>query len=67
MFFSLQLTPLKPAVRSGGTQLLQIQKVGVNLQTLKSGGKTTIGFESGGIDAIVPFLYVVFLCLPFYL
>ena len=54
MPFSLQLTPLKPAVRSGGTQLIQIQKVGVKLQTLKSEGKTAIGFQSGGIDAIAP-------------
>ena len=28
--------------------------MGVKLQTLKSGGKTAIGFESGGTDAIAP-------------
>jgi hypothetical protein len=53
MSFSLQLTPLKLAVRSGGTRLLQIQKVRVKMQTLKSEGKTAIDFESGGIDAII--------------
>nr|CAE05686.2 OSJNBb0002J11.13 [Oryza sativa Japonica Group] len=37
-----------------------IQKVGVKLQTLKSGGKTAIGFESGGMDAIAPLCNVIF-------
>ena len=54
MSFFLQLTPLKPAIRSGGTRLIQIQKVGVKLQTLKSEGKTAIGFESGGTHTIAP-------------
>ncbi len=34
--------------------MIQIQKVRVKLQTLKSGGKIAIGFESGGMDAIAP-------------
>jgi hypothetical protein len=34
--------------------------VRVKVQTLKSRGKTAIGFESGGIDAIVPFLLAFF-------
>jgi len=54
MSFSLQLTPLVVAVRNGGTWLLQIQKLGVKVQIVKSGGKTAIGFESGGTDAIAP-------------
>ncbi len=53
MSFSLQLTPLVVAVRNGGTWLLQIQKVGVKVQTLKSEGKTAIDFQSGGIDVII--------------
>ena len=40
MSFFLPLTLLKQDVRSGDTRLIQIQKVGVKLQTLKSGGKT---------------------------
>ena len=51
----------------GGRRLVQIQKMGVKLQTLKSGGKTTIRFESGGMDAIVPVeLGFVLVCILSY-
>ncbi len=39
------------------------KKVGANLQTLKSGGKTTVGIESGGMDAIAHYHISEILCV----
>lgn len=58
MSFCCTTNTVKPDVRSGGSRMVQIQKVGVKLQTLKSEDKTTIRFDSGGIDAIVSFKIV---------
>lgn len=56
MSFRPRTNTVKPGVKTEGNRLPHFQKVRVKLQTLKSEGKTTIGFESGGMDAIVPII-----------